>query len=344
MRHGLVISAILVGLSCYSCKKKDNVVPPPEEMLTHAPSGFPHIPFPEDNPFTLRKWELGKKLFNDKMLSVDYSISCASCHKTSLAFSDDQAVSLGAGGIAGRRNAPTLANVAYHPYYTREGGVPTLEMHILVPIQEHDEFNFNIVEIAERMKQVPEYVNLSKEVFDREPDPYVITRAIATFERTLISGNSTYDKYINNGAGAFGFTEAAKRGMNLFFSERTQCASCHSSFDFTNYHFENNGLHEVYKDIGRQRFTGKQEDNALFKVPTLRNIALTAPYMHDGSIRTLEDVITHYNLGGKNHPNKSVKIKPLGLSQQEQKDLLAFLHSLTDTEFITNKKFYDEKQ
>jgi cytochrome c peroxidase len=284
----------------------------------------------------MRKWELGKKLFYDNVLSVDNSVNCGSCHKVSLAFSDDVSKSLGAGKTVGRRNSPSLANVAYHPYYTREGGVPTLEMQILVPIQEHDEFNFNIVEIAARLKQIPEYVAMSKEIFGREPDPYVITRAIATFERTLISGNSTYDKYLYQGYTGL-LTQAEKRGMNLFYSTRTNCGNCHSGFNFTDYSFKNNGLYEVYADNGRERLTGNSADNALFKVPSLRNIALTAPYMHDGSMTTLHDVIEHYNSGGKPHPNKSPMLQPMGLTTSEKEDLIAFLHTLTDAAFASNK-------
>jgi len=312
-------------------------------QLTDAPEGFPEIPFSDENPFSQAKWELGKQLFYDNILSIDYSVNCGSCHKANIAFSDDIAKSKGAGGLTGRQNAPTLANVAYHPYYTRAGGVATLEMQILVPIQEHDEFNFNIVDIAERLNKVPEYVQMSQQVFGRNPDPYVITRAIATFERTLISGNSSYDKYQRSGQAA-GMSASAIRGMNLFFSSRTNCGSCHSGFNFTNYSFENNGLYESYTDIGRKRLTGKDEDLALFKVPTLRNIALTAPYMHDGSVNTLEDVIRHYNSGGAAHRNKSDKIRPLGLSLREQADLAEFLHALTDDDFINNKKFYNENE
>lgn len=332
-----------MAVSMSSCVKDSTATKDTTMSLTGVPEGFPAIPFTEENPFSEAKWKLGKKLFYDKMLSVDYSTSCASCHKVQLAFSDDVSKSLGAGGLTGRRNAPTLTNVAYHPYYTREGGVPTLEMQILVPVQEHDELNFNIVLIADRMKESAEYVAMSKEAFGREPDAYVVTRAIATFERTLISGSSAYDKYVNKGD-VKGMSAQAMRGKDLFFSDRAGCSSCHSGFNFTNYSFENNGLYEVYADIGRQRFTGDSSDNALFKVPTLRNIALTAPYMHDGSLATLKDVVAHYNTGGKNHPNKSDKIKPLGLTEQEKGDLVAFLETLTDIEFITNKNFYNEDQ
>lgn len=339
----IAILFLLILLSGSCVKERDNKVPGKEVSLTKAPAGFPEIPFPEENPFTLAKWELGKKLFYDKVLSVDYSTSCGSCHPVASAFSDVLPTSIGAGGLMGRRNSPTLANVAYQPYFTREGGVPTLEKQILIPIQEHDEFNFNIVEIAKRLNELPEYVQMSREVFDRAPDPYVITRSIATFERTIVSGNSSYDKYLQFGD-TTRFGTAAQRGMELFFSDRANCGNCHNGLNLTNYSFENNGLYRQYADPGRQRLTNNETDRALFKVPTLRNIALTAPYMHDGSIQTLDAVIAHYNSGGKNHPHKSSLVKPLGLSQQEQSDLLAFLHSLTDNDFVNKKDFYNEEQ
>ncbi len=326
-----------------SCEKDPEITSQVQRPLTVAPEGFPEIPFTDENPFSEAKWELGKQLFYDNILAADYSISCASCHKQEHAFSDVVDKSIGAGGVTGRRNSPTLANVAYHPYFTREGGVPTLEQQILIPLQEHDEFNFNIVELAERMKQIPEYVEMSRVAFGREPDAYVITRALGIFERTLVSGNSPYDKY-KNGKAEHGISYEAIRGSQLFFSERTQCGTCHSGFNFTNYSFENNGLYTDYADIGRLRFTGKEEDRARFKVPTLRNIALTAPYMHDGSINTLKEVVEHYNKGGYPHPNKSNLIQPLNLTEQEKSDLLAFLYSLTDVEFVTNKKFRNEDQ
>lgn len=329
---------LLLVLLVAACERQVQVVVASPSVTT-VPEGFPEIPFPEENPYTAAKWALGKKLFYEKALSVDYSISCASCHKIANAFSDNIAKSFGAGNAPGTRNAPTLANVAYHPYYTREGGLPTLEMQILVPIQEHNEFNYNIVDIAERLNQIPEYVAASKAVFNRAPDAYVITRALATFERTIVSGNSQYDQYIHGNTRAM--SPAAQRGMQLFFSSKTNCSSCHSGFNFTNYGFENNGLYEVYPDNGRERLTGNTTDRARFKVPTLRNIAATAPYMHDGSLPTLTAVVQHYNNGGASHVNKNAIIQPLALTVDEQADLVAFLQSLTDDAFITNQSFQE---
>ena len=301
-----------------------------------VPKGFPEINFPDDNHFTKERWLLGKKLFFDKSLSLDSSISCSSCHQTALAFSDSVALSLGVGNLKGTQNAPTLTNVAYHPYFTRLGGVSTLEKQILVPIQEHNEFNFNIIEIAKRLQSNKEYVLLSKKAYKREFDYYVITRAIANFERSLISGESKYDRHKR---GLAKLNENEIQGMKLFFSEKTNCTKCHEGFNFSNYKFENNGLYEKYKDVGRKRLTEKDEDLEKFKVPTLRNVELTAPYMHDGSFKTLEEVVKHYNSGGKSNKQKSSLIKPINLTGLEQQNLIAFLKTLTDKNFCNNKYF-----
>ena len=319
---------ILLNVTLFSCTK-DPVFESQENSIMQIPEGFPSITFPQGNEFTIERWALGKRLFYDPIMSVNNSISCASCHHAQNAFSDTIAFSIGDNNQIGRSNAPTLTNIAYHPYFTRAGGVPTLEMQILVPIQEHDEFNTNILDIVEKLKKDSSYTQASRIAYNREIDPFVITRAIANFERSLISGNSDFDK--NN------FSSSALNGKNLFMSNKTNCSQCHSGFNFTNYTFENNGLYTNYADSGKMRLTQLESDRARFKVPTLRNAQLTAPYMHDGSIKTLEEVVAHYNTGGKIHANKSTFIKPLGLTQEEQNDIVAFLKTLTDYTFINNK-------
>lgn len=302
------------------------------------PEGFPAMAFPEDNSYTKVRWLLGKRLFYDKALSRNNTLSCASCHRQAFAFSDTVAFSTGDAGALGTSNAPTLVNIGYHPNFTRAGGVPTLEMQMLVPIQEHNELNTSILDIVARLGADSSYQQMARTAYSRPLDPYVVTRAIACFERSLISGNSRFDQYYyRDNKRALSRTE--RRGMQLFFSERTNCSRCHSSFNFTNYSFENNGLYAKYADTGRMRFTHLESDRARFKVPTLRNVALTAPYMHDGSLPTLEAVIAHYDAGGADHPNKSALIKPLHLSETEKKELVAFLKTLTDHELTTHKIF-----
>lgn len=302
------------------------------------PDGFPEIPQPENNHITLERVDFGKQLFYDKRLSKDSTIACSNCHLPSAAFSDHQIKSIGIHQLKGKRNVPTLANVAYHPYFFKEGGSPTLEAQVLGPICAEDEMGFNAVRVVERLRQDTQYVELARKAYDRELDLFVITRALASFERTLISGNSPYDQYVNQGD-TTAFTIAQKRGMRLFFSEKLGCTSCHGGFDFTHYGFENIGLYKKYKDKGRFRVSQDEADIGKFKVPTLRNVALTAPYMHDGSMPTLEAVLDHYQKGGNQHPNQSSLIKPFSLNDHEKEDIISFLNGLTDSLFIQDPRF-----
>lgn len=340
MRYSTLFFSLLLLIT--ACVDQAIIVPasPPSSppQLMEIPEGFPPVEAPEDNAYSRDRWELGKRLFYDTALSVDSSVSCASCHQQQFAFSDQVESSPGVFDRPGFRNSPSLANIAYHPYFMREGGVPTLEMQVLVPIQEHNEFDFNILLIAERLTSDSSYVAMAKQAYQRPIDAYVITRALACFERSLLSGNSSYDRYLHH-TDSDAMSASAIRGMDLFFSQKTQCSQCHSGFNFTNYSFANNGLYENYPDEGRYLLTREMTDLALFKVPSLRNVELTAPYMHDGSISTLKEVINHYQSGGKNHSNKSPLIQPLSLSESEQEDLIAFLKALTDDTFINNPLF-----
>lgn len=335
-----VIASIFI-LALFACEQEDKEVffAPPVDKSNYLkiPDHFPAPIFPEDNQFTDSRWELGKKLFFEKRLSKDGKISCGSCHIPSQAFSDSIAFSKGSDQLSGRRNSSSLTNVAYHPYFMREGGVPTLEMQVIVPIQEHNEFNHSLVQITELLKDDSVYQSMSLNAYQRQIDPYVIVRAIATFERSLISGESPYDHFLKGVGGIL--SASALRGKELFFSSRTNCSSCHSGNLFTSFQFENNGLDSNYSDKGRMRFSGDSADLALFKVPTLRNIELTAPYMHDGRFNNLAEVIEHYNSGGKRHPNKSPLVKGLQLNEAEKSDLIDFLKSLTDTEFIEDERW-----
>lgn len=333
---GKAAFAAFLSLLIFSACEREPVSRPEVELL-QVPSHFPGMTFPSDNGLTAKRWKLGKRLFFDPVLSRDSTISCATCHRLEYALADHLPVSPGTDGRLGARNTPGLFNIGYEPYYTREGGVPTLEMQILIPIQEHAEMDFNIVDASERLMNQTSYVAESHEAYGRDPDPFVITRAIATFERTMISGGSAYDDYLNGNSSAL--TTAEQRGMNLFLSSSTGCAHCHSGVLFTNHTFENNGLYDDYPDIGRMRLTNDSSDLALFKVPGLRNVEYTAPYMHDGSIATLREVVEHYNSGGADHPNKSDEVRPLNLSPQQIDDLVAFLKSLSDPSVLSDPRF-----
>lgn len=334
---GLAFLLGVLSLSSSGCTDKQPGIDPYAQEI---PSHFPPLPVPADNAMTEKRVALGKKLFFDPILSIDTTVSCASCHLASLAFTDGLPVAQGVEGRLGFRNSPTLANIAWSPIMQRDGGTATLEMQVLIPIGAHEEMDFNMYELIFRLREHAEYPALMKEAYGMEVDAFPISRALAAFERTLISGDAPFDREVFGGKEAL--TESQRRGMELFRSQRTKCSSCHSGVLFTSFEFENNGLYLNYADSGRARITMNHDDVGKFKVLTLRNIELTAPYMHDGSLATLEEVIEHYDRGGAGHFNQSPKVRPIGLSGQEKSDLIDFLESLTDRNFINNPAFIPE--
>lgn len=322
------VSLLLFPLSC----SDEKVIEPDVEtkeyrFLDNIPRELPKIEYPEDNLPNEDRIRLGKLLFSDVRLSRTNEVSCASCHKSEFAFADNTPTTKGVDGLDGTRNSISLLNVAYQKRLLREGGVPSLEMQVLVPFQEHNEFDLNIVAAAEKLSYDSLYQALSQLAYSRYLDPFVITRSISAFERTLIGGNSKFDDYLNKKAK---LTTEEERGMVLFFSDSLACASCHSGILFTSQEFANNGLYETYNDNGRQRLTGQDSDNGVFKIPSLRNVAQTAPYMHDGSIATLDKIIEHYASGGTTHRNKSKLINGFALTNTGKKALIEFLNTLTE--------------
>lgn len=331
---------IFIGFVLFSCKP-DNSVSEDElnkPYIINYPAGFLPMNIPDGNELTTKRIALGKKLFFDKRLSRDSSVACASCHLQENAFADFKTLSEGFEGRKGFRNAPSLANVGYHTSFFKDGGVPTLELQILAPIENPDEMNFSVPAVVARLSADSTIQKLSRIAYERTFDPFVLTRSIAAFERTLISGNSRFDKYYYQNK-TTALNESEKRGLNLFFSNKTNCSECHTGFDYSDYKFYNIGLYETYADSGMARITLQSTDRGKFKVPSLRNVAVTAPYMHNGSMNTLEEVIEHFNSGGRNHPSKDGLINPLNLSSQEKTDLINFLKSLTDEEFLNNQAF-----
>lgn len=294
-----------------------------------VPKGLLYPDVPADNQPTKNRIELGRMLFFDPILSRDSSVSCSTCHQTDKFFADNLKVSVGIEGRKGTRNAPSLINVAYQPSMFWDGGNPTLEQQVIAPIDNHDEFDFDVNSIVAKLKVHTVYANLFQQAYDQEPGVYSLTRAIASFERTLLAADSRYDDYLQNGNGN-ALSASEIRGMNLFFSEEGECFHCHQGALFTDYSFRNNGLYMQYADSGRARITQDLSDIGKFKVPSLRNAEMTAPYMHDGSIQTLEEVVEHYSRGGVRHPNKSPIIQPLNLNTQQKEDLVNFIKSLTD--------------
>jgi len=288
---------------------------------------------PGDNPLTVEKLRLGKRLFFEKALSVDGTISCASCHIPEKGFADPERFSDGVKGQKGTRQAPAIINRLFSAAQFWDGRAASLEEQALGPIQNPVEMgNPSMVPVLDRIKTSPEYVRAFKEAFppSGEITDETVARAIASFERTILSGNSPYDRFGAGDNTALG--EAAQRGLKIFKDEnKGNCETCHASFNFTDENYNNIGVGMAAKDpdLGRYKVTKLEGHQGAFKTPTLREIANTAPYMHDGSQKTLEEVVAFYNQGG--HPNKwlSPKIKRLKLTKQEQADLVEFLKSLS---------------
>jgi cytochrome c peroxidase len=315
------------------CSKDEqpNVDPGDTVITLKVPTGFPYPNIPPDNLPTANRIHLGEKLFFDPILSRDSSISCSSCHHTDKKFTDGLTFSNGIDGNVTQRNAMTVLNTAYQPYFFWDGGAPTLEQQTLAPIENPHEMDADVNLVVERLKQHPEYPKLFQDAYDLPPSPYTLVRAISNYERSLFTKKSRYDEYLyDNNTSAL--TQSEINGMNIFLGERGECFHCHGEYNFTDYSFKNNGLYLVYADSGRARITTNSSDVGKFKVPSLRNVEFTAPYMHDGSLATLEDVIDHYDSGGQPHPNKSGLIQPLNLTAQEKTDLVNFLKTLSDKE------------
>lgn len=333
--RGLIFIALLSFYNCERVAEPSNFHS--ESFRNMKPAYFPDIHSPKGNELTAERVELGRRLFYETALSIDSSVSCSSCHLQALAFSDGKVKSLGVKNSLGARNAPALINLAYDKFFFHDGGVTSLETQAMSPILNHAEMAFGIHEAGFRLAENSEYQQLSQAAYNREMSAYVIVRALAAFQRTLISGNSAYDQfYYQNDSTAL--TKSEQRGL-VIFNGKANCSTCHSGFNFTDFGFANNGLYQVSKDKGRSRISLKKEDEGKFKIPTLRNIAVTSPYMHDGSLPTLESVIEHYNSGGEQHENQSEFVKKLNLTEQEKADLVSFLESLTDTDFLENEKF-----
>lgn len=319
-------------LFLYACRDEvQNPAPTSSEIVKIEIAHFPEMPLEEDKYLTKERIALGKALFFDPILSRNQDVSCSSCHLTDLAFTDGLAVSVGTEGRMHNRNSPTLFNVAWQPYLFMDGGNPSLESQVIGPIEEHREMDLPFTEAVARVAARNDYQELFQDAFAADVNPYTLSLALATYERALVSFNSDFDRYYYGGDSS-ALAEDAKRGLALFTSDRLQCSSCHTFPLTTDFSFRNNGLKEIYLDPGRARVTNNiPEHEGQFKVATLRNISLTGPYMHDGSLETLEQVIDHYASGGSTHPLKDSLIGGFSISESEKQDLIAFLFALTDT-------------
>ncbi len=339
-----------------------------------APLGLPPVPVPADNPVTPEKAALGERLFMDKRFSADGTVSCATCHDPSKAFADGLTVAKGIKGQQGTRNSPTVVNAAYYTSQFWDGRAATLEEQAKAPFVNPVEHGLkDHGPILDVIRKDPAYTEAFKRVFGVKPKEISIdhvVKAIATFERTLVSGDSPFDRYMYSGD-KNAMSEAAVRGLELFRT-KARCQDCHTigqtSATFSDNKFHNLGVgftliegslfdivekaraakaagtkldESVLKkrelsELGRFVVTLELEDIGRFKTPTLRNVAVTAPYMHDGSVATLEEVVELYNRGGEENPMLDSGIRPLNLTEQEKADLVEFMKALTSPRY--NKK------
>lgn len=332
MRPVILLVLVLALAACKRDTDEEVSVQDGTPFLVQLPAGFPAISTPSDNPLTQASVALGKLLFFDKRLSRDATISCGSCHFPELAFSDTLPRSLGVDGQPGLRNAPPLVNLAWHDSYFRDGGVPNLEQQVIAPVHDPLEMDFSISRAAAALRYHEPYTTLSMKAYGREMDSWILTRAIANYERTLVSGWSRWDRWMQGEASVL--TESEQRGWQLFSSPELNCMACHSGFDLSDHAFHNVGQYLAYDDPGRERITLNPTDNGKFKTPTLRNIARTAPYMHDGAMSTLEEVVAHFASGGQPHANRDPEMRIFALTEEERADLISFLHALNDERTI----------
>jgi cytochrome c peroxidase len=297
------------------------------------------VPAPTDNPQNAEKIALGRKLFFDQRLSLDGTVSCASCHDPKKAFTDQLAKSKGINGQLSERNAPSILNAAFLKTAMFDAHLATLELQAIVPIQEPVEMGHNMKILIKQLRQIPEYQAAAQAIFGRDFDAWVLTRSLAAFERSLLSMNAPFDQYMAGNKKAMSKDQLA--GWRIF-SEELYCTKCHPAPYFTTYEAANNGLYASYEgktDQGRFRIHLDSSDIGKFKIPSLRNLPLTYPYMHDGSKTTLPDVIAHYQQGGAKHPLQDPRIAAFALSAKEKQQLLDFFGALVDTSYLRRNGF-----
>jgi cytochrome c peroxidase len=332
------MAMLILLLFVTACKHEHPPVEEPEHLSAPIrPDHFPpaHYNF-ETHTYSKKGFELGRKLFFDPVLSVDESISCGSCHHQKDAFADGgKALSVGVFGQTTDRNSPPIMNMAWNTSFMWDGGINHIEVQPFAPLINPKEMGEDLNHVLTKLLDHPEYPALFEQAFGKTPlDDQQFFWALAQYMGNLVSSDSKYDQYL---LGEVPFTETEQQGYNLF---RAHCEACHQEPLLTDYGFHNNGLDTLFLDVGRFAISQQADDMGTFKTPSLRNIMLTAPYMHDGRFEHILDVIDHYSHGIKNSPTLSPAlhghIGGIGMSDAEKQALLSFLETLTDYEFISD--------
>lgn len=344
-----IVALFVIVHACKKEKKEEPVYSPTSatvEVPAYAKAYIGDMPIPTDNPLTVEGIALGRMLFYEKMLSNDRSMSCATCHKQENSFDDPRPFSKGTTGTFGDRNAMAIVNAAWEKHFFWDGRRSSLEGQAHDPLTNPIEMANTWTEAVARLQSSPAYPGLFFKAFGTKTvDSNLAMKAIAQFERTLVSFNSKFDKYNYQGDSTV-FTQSEKNGLAIF-TGKGLCNNCHvMNTLLTDRDMKNNGLDVNPVDVGLMKFTGNANDKGKFKVPSLRNIEVTAPYMHDSRFATLDDVVNFYSSGvQQSSPNIDEHMPDFGaglnLTAQEKADLVAFLKTLTDQSFLTNAKFSD---
>jgi cytochrome c peroxidase len=340
----LILSILLLTF----CKKKDSGNKPitefnPTPYNLTIPDGFPEMLIPDDNPLTVEGVALGRMLYYDSILSGDNSQSCANCHTAAFAFSDNEKqFSTGIDGLQGNRNAPAVINVAWMPSLFWDGRAGSVEAQALAPVANPIEMHLSWAEAMSKLNNHKAYPELFFAAFGKSSiDSNMVVKAIAQFERTMISSNSRWDRYLR---GELELTQSEAQGFDIFFTEKGDCFHCHGTILFTDNLFHNNGLDSLFADPGLFAVSGDQNDIGKFKAPSLRNLGFTSPYMHDGRFKTIVEVIDFYSEGVVWSPTidplmKKVNQGGIHLDQQQKHDLISFINMLNDSSFVNNPNF-----
>lgn len=347
-KSGIIV--ILIGLLSIvtvinACKKDSDpdAFPGGTPYPLIIPPGLPKMDIPSTNPLTVEGVALGRKLFYDPILSANNTMSCASCHMQVYGFTDSgRQYSTGIDGVKGVRNAMPLANLGYQKKFFWDGGAADLESQVIGPIQNPVEMHATLADVIHRLNMDAGYPALFKKAFGNDTiTTALLMRAIAQFERTMVSGSSRYDRYV---AGTAILSDQEQRGLALYQDPlKGDCVHCHTlGGTFSDFEFRNNGVDSIYTDPGRYKITLINSDSGKFKTPSLRNIAVTAPYMHDGRFATLQQCLDHYNTGFHLSPQLDpvLAVQTKGrMSAQDMQDIIAFLNTLTDSTFLRNAGF-----